>query len=247
MPEPSEPVKRWNIDRWLGVINVILVIVVAALTVIGWFPKWGMDKLAYAAHLQTPTLPSSDLSVGDFGDLGDGTHCYDVNYSVNTKNQSDRSTKITYAIAELFVGDLHVDPLRGDQAYEINGPPSPWDPSGYGRISWRPVAYDASLIDGDVPEAVTRFFAAHHFKNLSPGGGMTGIVAPGDSTGENPHFVLRARPQEYVGAVVAYGIDDATTSPSSKINLTSDVKHLADLKSGAKTTAARDHCGTAPS
>lgn len=249
--------ESWSIERRLSVINIGLVIVVAVLTIVGWFPKWGMDRLAYAAHLQTPTVPQSNLTVKDLGDLGDGTHCYDVNYSVNTKNQSDRPVRITYAIAELYIGEVHFNPLRDGEAYEINGPPNPWDPIAYGQIRpWRRVTYDASQIDGGAPDKVKRFFDQHGLEDRSPGGGMTGIVAPGDSTGEAPHFIVRAKPRDYIGAVVAYGIDDATASPSPKINQTTDVKHLEEIAPAkeaepgegpakrAAPSAARDHCVT---
>ena len=57
---------------------------------------------------------------------------------------------------------------------------------------------------------------------------MTGIVSPGGSTGESPHFMVQAKPGEYVAVVVGYGIGSAVKSPNVLINRASDMKKLPD-------------------
>jgi hypothetical protein len=247
-PQAAPPTKTpWTLERTLGVLNLSLIIIAGILAAIGWFPKWGEEKLAYAARLQTPTVPSSDFKVSDLGSFKDGTHCYNVEYNVSTKNQSDRAVSITYSVAELYLGDRQLIPLQASQAYEMNDPPNLWDASGHGQINWHLITYDASQIDGGAPKEVVAFFAQLRLSNLSPGGGMTGVLSPGDATGEDPQFIVRAHPEQYVGLSVSYGIDNETKSPSPKINLTSDFKHFSDAKlaDSSSSKEAQEYCGPA--
>jgi hypothetical protein len=52
------------------------------------------------------------------------------------------------------------------------------------------------------------------YENQSPGGGLTGAVAPSDSTSDTPDFLVRAIPGEYVSLVYSYGINGAWVPPA---------------------------------
>ncbi len=180
--------------------------------------------MAADAAAETPTVPSSILTITDVKTYpADGSHLYDVVYSVATKNSASRPVTITYSIAELYVGVPRQDVSLGlRQGYALEEPPTPWDAAGPGAIDWTRVYYDASWVDGGPPPAVKAFFAAHCLMDTSDGTGLTGALAPGDSTGTRPEFFVRAMPGDYIGVVVSYGLGDAVTSPSSNINLTED-------------------------
>ncbi|KUR76105.1 hypothetical protein AQZ49_13880 [Novosphingobium sp. FSW06-99] len=53
-------------------------------------------------------------------------------------------------------------------------------------------------------------------------------------------FLIRARPDQYIGLVVTYGIDDTIVSPSPLLNLTSDFQRFseADENRAAETAEA---------
>lgn len=226
--EPGD--RKITFERALAAINTSILVFGLLFALVEFPTKFGSEKTAFAASLQTPTIPSSVLSVAPLQAFGDGSELYDVSYSVTTKNQSSRPVRITYAITELYLGDLHAPTLGPGGAYELNDPPNPWDGPFPGEIAWRRLMADAYEIDGGAPQAVDQFLATKAYGKTWRGGSMTGIVSPGDSTGVSPHFVVRARPGQYIGVVVGYGIDDAVRSPSALLNLTSDVKKLPGPK-----------------
>jgi hypothetical protein len=88
----------------------------------------------------------------------------------------------------------------------------------------------AYKIDGGAPASVEWFLKA--YGKVTAGGPMTGILSPGGSTGESPHFMAQAKPEEYVAVVVSYGIGSAVKSPSvletGPRNTASDMRKLPD-------------------
>ena len=229
--------KKWSFERTVAVANVTVLVVGAVLATIDWYPKWIADRAAARAGELTPTNPNGTLRVVDTKTFPDGTHLYDISYQVNTKNISSRPITITYCISELYVGNFSGDPSKLHSVFLVNYPPTPWDDSGVGGVHWERVGFDASQISHNAPKAVSDFFARHHYGNSSPGGGMTGVVAPGDTTGSRPEFILRARPDEYIGVVFSYGIGSAVSSPSPDINLLEEIQRLDGAISSKPVTA----------
>ncbi len=230
--------KRWTFERAVAIINLVVLVVGATLTSVDWYPKWENDLFQARSNRQTPTIPAGVQTITDVKSFPDGSHLYDITYTVVTRNTSPRPVSISYSIAELYVGALSSGDPDFHQAIEINDPPNPWDPAGHGQIAWTRVDYDASLIDGAAPPAVTTFLAARGLQNRSPGGGLTGALAPGDSTSDAPEFLVRARPGEYVSLVYSYGLGAAVTSPSPDINLLFEVARLPPGSSAASGPAA---------
>ena len=195
--------KRWSFERIVAVTNLVVLVVGAALTSAAWYPKMRLDLFQVQAASQTPTVPDGDLTVVDLTPQAAGSHLYDVSYAVATKNTSAAPIKIGFSVAELYIGVLADAEIGLHQAQEVNDPPNPWDDAGRGDIAWRRVDYDASLIDGFVPAKTATGFpplapGRAPYENQSPGGGLTGAVAPGDSTSDTPDFLVRAMPGEYV-------------------------------------------------
>ena len=217
---------RWSFERIVAVTNLVVLCVGATLTSVDWYPKWKNDLFQARTNSQTPTIPAGVQTIIDVKPFADGSHLYDVTYTVVTRNTSPRPVRVSYSIAELYVGALSLREPDFHQAMEVNDPPNPWDAMGHGEIDWKRIDYDASVIDGGAPAQVARFFARGGYQNRSPGGGLTGALAPGDSTSDAPEFLVRARPGEYVSLVYSYGLGDAVTSPSPNINLLFEVARL---------------------
>ena len=228
---------RWTFERWVAVCNLAALLVGATLAAIDWWPQYSSHRAAAAAASETPTVPSSRLSIRDVQGFPHGSRLYDVVYDVATKNNAAQPVTITYSIAELYVGvRAEITPAL-HQGYPLNDMPTPWDASGTGGLVWTRAGYDASWVDGGPPVAVKNLFAARHLEDRSDGGGLTGSLAPGDSTATRVEFFVRARPGEYLGVVVSYGIGAAVRSPSPNINLTSDFARAPDPPAVPKKSA----------
>ena len=224
---PSEPSSKFPYERVLATINAVLLFLALLFIAIELPIRFGAEKAALAASLQPSTTPSSSLSAVPVRKMPDGTEIYDVTCNVTTRNQSSHPVRITYAITELYLGEVQPPPMGPEHAYELNGPPNPWDKGPLpGAIRWRRVLADAYEIDGGAPASVERFLKT--YGKVTPGGPMTGIVSPGGATGESPHFMVQAKPGEYVAVVVGYGIGSAVKSPNVLINRASDMKKLPD-------------------
>ena len=218
--------RGWSFERWVAILNVIVLIIGSSLAWIEWFPKMTSEMHAARVGEQTPTTPASILKIVDTTTLPDGSHLYQIDYDVTVKNSSENPISISYSVALLYLGAADGKPPALNQALTLNDPPNPWDEAPKGGLNWRQVTYDASLIDGVPPAKVAAFLQQHGYLGATIGGGLTGVVAPGDTTGSTPRFILRAYPGQYVGLVLAYGLGDAVQSPSPNINLVSDIRRL---------------------
>ena len=217
---------RRSFERWVAVLNVVVLLVGSTLAWFEWFPKMTSEMHAARVGEQTPTTPASTVKIEDTGAMPDGSHLYQIDFDVTVKNSSDNPVSISYSVALLYLAAAGAKPPALDHALTLNDPPNPWDESPKGGLDWRQITYDASLIDGKTPAKVEAFFHQHGYVGATRGGGLTGVVAPGDTTGSTPRFILRAYPGQYVGLVLAYGLGDAVQSPSPNINLVSDIRRL---------------------
>lgn len=224
---PSEPSSKFPYGLLIAALNAVLLFFALLFIVIELPARLSAEKTTLAASLQPSTNPSNSLSAVPVKKMPDGTEIYDVTCNVMARNQSSHPVRITYAITELYLGEAQPPAMGPEHAYELNGPPNPWDKGPFpGAIRWRRVLADAYEIDGGAPASVERFLKT--YGKVTPGGPMTGIVSPGGSAGESPHFMVQAKPGEYVAVVVGYGIGGAVKSPNALINRSSDMKKLPD-------------------
>ena len=113
---PSEPSSKFPYERVLAAINAVLLFLALLFIVIELPIRLGAEKAALAASLQPSTTPSSTLSAVPLKKMPDGTEIYDVTCNVTTRNQSSHPVRITYAITELYLGEVQPPAMGPEHA-----------------------------------------------------------------------------------------------------------------------------------
>jgi hypothetical protein len=242
---------KWTIDRSTKLATLVALVVGSLWGIPKAWDELRISAIQLSEMQGQITSPRSMMCVVKLDDPAiDGRFLYDVTDRVAVKNSSGQGINITYSLAKIYLGSL---PGLGGalisegKAVFLNTPPNPlfkdpdrgWAAAGDNHapaeaISWRQVGSTASRDLSFARNDQTRLqdvddpFAKNQVKNSEPEGGLTETVAAGDTTGTEPEFLLRAKPEDFVGAVVAYGIDDTVVSPSPKINLTNDMRRLSN-------------------
>lgn len=232
-------------DRCVAVINLIVVVSGAGWAALEWYPTYKtqattLEQLRINLHAdqQVPFEYNGKFTLTDLKKLEDGTHLYSVDYDLYNKNLSKAQITISYSVAELYLGSAGYNELRsiGDVSL-VNDPPSPWHPEDTGWVKWNKVAYEASLADGDTDQHVAAWLHGRYAQVNH--NGLTAVLPTGTDTTYHPRFVIRAKPDQYVGIVVTFGVDDALDVASPAVGLIYETHYLGDATQGAPGKAVK--------
>lgn len=269
---------EWTFERIIEMSKLILVTVLGSLfALIFHYPQYVLDRNNASATSLRPTEPDSELTIKSVKSLSRGECLYDVSYSVSTRNNSGQATKITYSIAQFFIGRINNGNIGNDPNF-LNDPPTPWDDAHSGVITWDLAGSDVGIESNDTSESgesksflnkldplrlfsrddesgsdnVRKFLANLKSRKLVlddpvPGDGLVGWINPTNTNETTVEYLVKAHPDDFAGMVVSYGIDNAISDSSPKVNLTSDRKKFSDLDASQTQPPASsgkpDPCG----
>lgn len=137
--------------------------------------------------------------------FADGTYLYYVNPSLVVRNMSDEPLEISACTLQMFLGTLPTEPVKPREALVANPPPIGTLPALPGAVAWSQLSLTARVL------ATTSYKAnAQGFLKQNQGvaeddpkvgeGGCTGHVPAQGSLTYAEVLLVRARPEDWVGA-----------------------------------------------
>jgi hypothetical protein len=192
-------------------------------------------------HISQKRLDSdSESSVVRAETFEDGTALYRFQFNITVKNISETNILIPALVIEFFLGKTDiVKNLSSDKAFLVNQPTSFMASPLPGSIQWSRLLVNAMRLDR-VDDKIAR--EIEKFTPMS--GGFCGELRPGESSHWNADFVIRARPEDMVGAVATYWAKGEGESyfldTQTRTELLSEAEDTAPLKAKIIASARVD-------
>jgi hypothetical protein len=227
---------EWTFDRRIAVTNLAVVVIGSGLAISEFGPSFYSKMVAAEQDSFVPTDTHTQISADRLKTFADGSALYEIDYHIDTRDESKQQVSFSYSALRVFVGKPKDPGLGLRDAIQYNSPPDIVPPQDDdqgtdGPLAWTSATCAAgfspklnlnSTAGAKIKQFIEKVCSAHFEK----GSLLTGTFGPGMDNGYDTSFLVRARPGDYVGLSFTFGLNESLDADSDLVGIQHDVAKL---------------------